>query len=342
MVRRKKREYKHRVLSQMTVQKNEKNLKQFWKLLEKINPKRNDHLMNVQPLSFFNHLKKNTFLKHPSDTPPKTGKKEHYKRTGKSSKNIKKAAGFDNVHNDIISSLIDANPEVILKLFNAILNSFEVITDWVIGFIVPIYKKGLKSNPLNYRGITLISCFGKLFLSILNNRLMQFTIENNFLHKSQFSFLPGNRTSDAHIINNLIRNICHKSNSKIFSCFFDLSTAFDTIPRDILLKKLSHNIEGKFFNIIRNIYISDNACVKIGNQCTETFVMKGARQGCVLSPLLFNIFLSDLPKKLVFNEGKITFDNTEISSLVWADDMVLVADSEGGIQQMLKSRNILP
>ena len=100
-------------------------------------------------------------------------------------------------------------------------------------------------------------------------------------------------------------------------------------------------MNGKFFNIIRNIYTSDNACVKLGNQCTETFeINKGVRQGCVLSPLLFNIFLSDLPKKLDLNEGKITLDNTEISSLVWADDMVLLADSEGGLQQMLKTLEI--
>ena len=172
--------------------------------------------------------------------------------------------GFDNAHNKMIASLIDSHPEVILKLFNSILNSCEIIPDWVIGFIVPIYQKVAKSDPYNYRGITLMSCFAKLFLSILNNRFMQYVLENNILHKSQPGFMSGNITSDAHIIpNNLIRKYCHKNNSKIFSCFVDFSNAYGTIPRDILLKRLlSHNITGKFFNIIRNIYTSDEACVQ--------------------------------------------------------------------------------
>ena len=91
-----------------------------------------------------------------------------------------------------------------------------MIPEWVVGLIVPIYKKGNKSEPQNYRGVTLISCLGKLFLSILNNRLMQYTIDNQILHKSQLGFVPGNRTSDAHIIiNNLhvffYKNILYKN-----------------------------------------------------------------------------------------------------------------------------------
>ena len=145
-----------------------------------------------------------------------------------------KAVGIDNLHNEMISSLLGTHPEVILKLFNTILSSSEVIPEWVVGLIAPIYKKGLKSDPSNYRGLTLMSCFGKLFLSILNNRLMQYTMENNILHKSQLGFVPGNRTSDAHIINNLRRKYCHKRNPKISSCFVDFAKVFDTIPRDTI------------------------------------------------------------------------------------------------------------
>ena len=109
-----------------------------------------------------------------------------------------------------------------------------------LGVIIPIHKNGTKTDPSNYRGISLLCSLGKFFLSILNNRLLTFTIENNLLSKNQLRFLPGNRTSDAHIIvHNLIRKYCHQKKSKTCSCFIDFSKAFDTIPRDLLFKKTS-------------------------------------------------------------------------------------------------------
>ena len=243
----------------------------------------------------------------------------------------------------MISGLVETHPEIILKLFNAILKSGEVLPEWLMGLVVPIYKKGPKIDPSNYRGITLISCLSKLFLSILNNRLMQYVVKNNIVHKTQLGFVSGNRTSDAHIIiNNLVQKYCHKRNTKIFSCFVDFAKAFDTLSRDILLKKLlSHNIKGKFFNIIRNIYTNDKARIKIQNQVTQPFeINKGVRQGCVLSPLLFNIFLSDLAKELDVLEEKVKLGNSEIAALIWADDIILFSESESGLQNMLNTLHI--
>ena len=181
-------------------------------------------------------------------------------------------------------------------LFHIILERNEMIPKWVVGLIVPIHKSGSKADPSNYRGISLLSCFGKLFSSILNNRLMAFTTENNILYKSQLGFMLGNRTTDTHIImHNLIRKTCHDKHSRIYSFSIDFSKTFDTIPRDLLLKKLLKVwvIVGDCASII---YSNDKACIKIDDKITETFeINQGIRQGCVLSPLLFNIFLSDLP-----------------------------------------------
>ena len=186
-----------------------------------------------------------------------------------------------------------------------------MIPEWVVGLIVPIHKSGSKADPSNYRGISLLSCFGKFFFSILNNRLMHFTTENNIVYKRQLGFMPGYRTTDAHIImHNLIRETCHNKNSRIYSCFIDFSKAFDTIPHDLLSKKLlKFNITEKMFNIIKSIYSIDKVCIKIDNKITKTSkINQGVRQGCVLSPLLFNIFLSDLPKKQDLLPGEIALD----------------------------------
>ena len=233
----------------------------------------------------------------------------------------------------MLSCLLEVCPELILKLFNLILDSGDVLPEWLISFIVPIHKGGPKSDPSNYRGVSLLSCLGKLFLSILNNRLEQFALVKGILSASQLGFIKGNRTSDAHIIiRKLIDKYCHKNNKRIYSCFIDLSKAFDTVPRDILLQKLQGvGIKGKVFNIIRGIYTNDKAYMKIDGKVTKSFpINQGVRQGCVLSPLLFNIFMAELAKDLM------ALDNGLINSIFWADNIVLLCENGDELNNMIK------
>ena len=182
-----------------------------------------------------------------------------------------KGVGVDNLNNEMIACVIDIYPELLLKLFNAILFSGQIMPDWVISYIVPIYKDGPKSDPSNYRGVSLLSCLGKFFLSILNKRLTKFCIEKSILSDTQLGFMKGNRCSDAHLlIHNLIDKYCHKYNNKIYSCFIDLSKAFDTVPRDILLRKLREAGSLVIFLIlletsIQTIWRTSNSTEKLPN-----------------------------------------------------------------------------
>ena len=119
---------------------------------------------------------------------------------------------MDIVFNEIISPLIDNYPKLVLKLFNRILSTKDVTPDWVTGHVVSIHEDGSKIDYKNYRGITLVSCLGKLFLSILDTRRLPYIIKNNILRPNQLGFVPRNRTYNVHI--------CHK-NDKLFSCFVD-------------------------------------------------------------------------------------------------------------------------
>ena len=125
-------------------------------------------------------------------------------------------------------------------------------------------------------------------------------MNNNVLSDSQLGFLQGNRTSDAQImLYNLIRKYCYKKNAYIYGCFVDFSKAFGCIPRNVLFEKLiSYGVTGKFLKIIANLYEGSKTRIKPGGKVSQELENhKCVKQGCILiSPLLFNIFLSDLPK----------------------------------------------
>lgn len=260
---------------------------------------------------------------------------EELKAAVKKLKN-KKSPGYDQIINEMIKCFHDTYPDLLLNLFNYIFVEGKFPTHWSSGMIVPIYKKGAKNDPSNYRGITLSSCLGKLFCSILNNRLNNFIRQNNILGPEQLGFVAGNRTSDAiYILHSLIEKYCKLQNQKLYVCFIDFEKAFDKVSRTLLLNKL-HNIglKGKFLNILTSIYSEDKACLKLNNSLTDLYPVNiGVKQGCVLSPTLFNLFLSDLPSgfnNLEMHAPKLL--HSKVSSLFWADDLALISTSLNGLQ----------
>ena len=130
----------------------------------------------------------------------------------------------------------------------------------------------------------------------------------------------------------------------MYAYFVDFSKAFDRVPRHILFEKLlSNNITGKFYECIKNMYLNDKAAIKIGDKITDTFgITQGVKQGCIMSPLLFNIFLADLPKCLSKNNNdpmKLN-ENCSLSCIVWADDLLMLSESEKGLNNMLDDLNL--
>ena len=177
---------------------------------------------------------------------------------------IEKVAGYNRISNEMLSCLLNTSQEIIKKLFNAILRNPKVLTTWNISLISPIYKKGSKTKPENYRGISLLPCIGKFFTSILNQRLLIFVSEMRILSKSQLGFVPGNRTPDALITLHIVINYYCKK----FTLF---------------QKPLDHNINGKFYNCLIYLYTNDKSHVKVGNRITDHLIRtQGVKQGCIL------------------------------------------------------------
>ena len=100
-----------------------------------------------------------------------------------------KACGIDGVYNEYIKSSLSVMMPIYVKLFNCVLDNGIVPEAWVTGYITPIYKgKGDPSNPDNYRGITIVSCLGKLFTSIISKRLQNYSDSIDLISKAQAGF----------------------------------------------------------------------------------------------------------------------------------------------------------
>ena len=214
--------------------------------------------------------------------------------------------------------------------------------EWCCGNIVPIFKSGDKKLPKNYRGITISSCLGKLSSVILNDRLVRYLDVNQILCKEQIGFCKGNQTADHVLTLKLIIDYYKSKKKRIFTCFVDFSSAFDRIWHDGLIYKLLKLGTPKYLiYILKYMYSKISANVKTENQVTEVFPCKiGTRQGCSLSPSLFNMYLNDLPEIFIKKANDpVNINGRTIGSLLYADDFVIISQSESGLQKSLNALN---
>ena len=161
---------------------------------------------------------------------------------------------------------------------------------------MPLYKnKGDIKDPDNYRGITLLSCLGKLFTACISDRISKFMDVNYKLGPEQAGFREGFSTTD-HIFTlySIIEFYTNKK-GRVYCAFVDYSKAFDLIERSSLwLKLLNNDINGKILNVIKSLYVNAKSCVKSDGKISDYFsCCKGVRQGENLSPVLFAIYLND-------------------------------------------------
>ena len=164
------------------------------------------------------------------------------------------------------------------------------------GLIVPFHKKDDRSKVENYRGSTLLSALGKLFTSILNNRLYDYMVQKGTLKAEQGGFRKMHSTVNSMftlkmLIDKYVKSKPQKHPNLLFSCLVDFRKAFDCIPSQKLFDKLTKGVQGRFLNVLISMYSNDKSAVKIDNKLTESFTCHaGVKQDCMLSPTLFNFY----------------------------------------------------
>ena len=233
--------------------------------------------------------------------------------------------GYDNISIKVVKKVIPHISNVLCKIFNCSMCNGVVPDKMKIARVTPIHKKGDTSIMNNYRPISVLTIFTKIFERCMYNRVTDFLNKHKILFKNQFGFRHGHSTSSA--ILELIHKITQAIEKKEFtlSVFIDLSKAFDVIDHTILIHKLKYyGIRGKCLNWFES-YLNNRQQFTVVNGTNSKYntVRCGVPQGSILGPLLFLIYVNDLPQCsqslhyiLFADDTSVFVSGNDLSSLV--------------------------
>uniref|UniRef100_A0A3B4FLA9 Reverse transcriptase domain-containing protein n=1 Tax=Pundamilia nyererei TaxID=303518 RepID=A0A3B4FLA9_9CICH len=246
-----------------------------------------------------------------------------------------RAPGVDEVCPEFLKALDVVGLSWLTRLYNVAWRSGAVPLDWQTGVVVPIFKKGDRRVCSNYRGITLLSLPGKVYARVLERRVRPLVKPR--IQEEQCGFRPGRGTLDQLFILSRILEGAWEFAQPVYMCFVDLEKAFDRVPRGVLWEVLrEYGVSGPLLRAIRSLYNRCKSLVCIAGNKSDSFpVGDGLRQGCPLSPILFIIFMDRISRRSQVAEG-FHFGGLRISSLIFADDVVLLASLGEGLQLALE------
>lgn len=253
-----------------------------------------------------------------------------------------KAPGPDKMYAETIQLLKEENLEIIVRLFNDIYNTGHIPGDWLRSTFIALPKSPHAKYCKDHRLISLMSHFLKLFLRILHTRLFRKCEEVSGW--SQFGFKNGLGTREALFsMQTLIQN-CLDQRKDVFLCFIDYEKAFDKVKHELLIKYLQEmGLDVKDIRIIANLYWNQTATICLQNHGeTEEFeIRRGVRQGCILSPMLFNLYVERaFTEALADSEKGIKVNGTFINNIRYADDTAILADNIDDLQCLLNDINL--
>lgn len=214
----------------------------------------------------------------------------------------------------ILKATADLIVPTLTILFNRCIDEGRFPKPFKISKVVPIFKKGSKSCPSNYRPIALIPLFGKVFESLIKERLCGYFESRGLFSRAQFGFRPSYSTYDAlaGFVGGVVDGF--ESGQLTAGLLFDLRKAFDCVSHEILIGKLErYGIRGLPLKLFRD-YLSDRyQFVSAAGGCSQTQLVRlGVPQGSILGPILFNIYINDLPDFITAGKVILFADDTSV------------------------------
>ena len=229
----------------------------------------------------------------------------------------KSAVGIDGISYTLLNNMPEKGLNCLHKIIQKCWNDQSLPEIWKTSIVLPILKTGKnKRDKNNYRPISLTSHVSKLMEKIILNRMSYYVEKNNIIPANQNGFRKGRSTTD-HIVklSNHIK-LQFSKRKGVLATFFDVRKAYDRVWHHKLLLKLKDiGFSGNILAFIQNFLSNRKITTRVGNSySTFHSTNMGIPQGSIISPLLFNLLLHDLPKVIT---------NKQIEVAQYADDLAL-------------------
>ena len=227
----------------------------------------------------------------------------------------KKSTGLDDLPCSLLKIAGDIIAPSLTVIFNQSISTSIVPNDWKLARVTPIFKKGKKGDPYNYRPISVISAVAKIFEKVIYDQFYNYLNDNHLLANSQSGFrsLHSTLTALLEATNSWSVNIDNGMINGII--FIDLKKAFDTIDHAILLRKLPYYGVDQTTLCWFQSYLTERMqkCLVNGHLSNSHVITCGVPQGSLIGPLLFLIYINDLPNCLREATPRMYADDTSIT-----------------------------